>query len=73
MLKRLLFVLPLLVLPHLVFSQEPSSWIGQKVVAKYDHPIKIGDQVVEQHYFHVYTVQRTSGDWLWVVSGSVKG
>src|SRR5271157_2330749 len=73
MIKRLLFILPLPMLSHLVFSQEPSSWIGQKVVAKYGHPIKIGEQLVEQHNFHVYTVQRANGDWLWVVSGSKEG
>src|SRR5271157_1252305 len=73
MIKRLLFILPLPMLSHLVFSQESFSWIGQKVVAKYGHPIKIGEQLVEQHNFHVYTVQRANGDWLWVVSGSKEG
>ena len=72
MLKRLLFVLPLLVLPHLVVAQETSSWIGQKVVTKYEYPIQDGISLCDTG-FHVYTVQRTSGDWLWVVSGSVKG
>ena len=74
MLKRLLIVLSLLVLPHLVVAQETSSWIGQKVVTKYGYSIKIGDRVVEkQGFFHVYTVQRTNGDRLWVVSDSVEG
>ena len=73
MLKRLLIVLSLLVLPHLVVAQETSSWIGQKVVTKYEYPITSWYLVVPTHGFHVYTVQRTSGDWLWVVSGSVKG
>src|SRR5271166_6298499 len=73
MIKRLLIVLPLLVLPHLVVAQETSSWIGQKAVTKYEYPITSWYLVVPTHGFHVYTVQRTSGDWLWVVSGSVKG
>ena len=73
MLKRLLIVLSLLVLPHLVVAQETSSWIGQKVVTKYEYSITSWYLVVPTHGFHVYTVQRTSGDWLWVVSGSVKG
>ena len=54
-------------------AQETFSWIGQKVIAKYGYPIKIEDRVVPTHGFHVYTVQRTNGDWLWVVSGSVEG
>ena len=59
--------------PHLVFAQD-SSWVGQKVVTKYDYPVKIGDQPVEKQYlFHVYTVTRVNGDWLWVVSGSIEG
>jgi tetratricopeptide (TPR) repeat protein len=66
MIKRFLFV-SLFLLPHLVVAQETFSWIGQKVVTKYDYPVKIGDQLVEkQNLFHVYTVKQTNGDWLLV-------
>ena len=45
-----------------------------KVEPKYGYSLKIGDQVLEkQNLFHVYTVQRANGDWLWVASGSVEG
>jgi len=54
-------------------AQETGSWTGQKVVIKHDHPIKIGDQIVPQHGFHVYTAERTDGNKLWIISGSVKG
>jgi len=43
------------------------------VVIKHDYPIMIENQVVPPHGFHVYTVKRTSGDRLWVVSGRVEG
>ena len=55
-----------------LFAQEPFSWIGQKVVIKYDYPLKVRAHVAPKHGFHVYTVQRTNGDRLWVVSGSVE-
>ncbi len=56
-----------------VVAPETFSWKGQKVVAKYDYPLKVGDRVVPTHGFQVYTVQRTDGDRLWVVAGSVEG
>jgi TPR repeat len=62
-----------LVLATPAVAREPFSWIGQMVVTKYDYPIKIGNQVVPAHGFHVDTVNRTNGDSLWVVSGVVEG
>ena len=63
----------LLVVPHLVIAQA-SSWVGQKVVTRYDYPVKIGNQFVEkQNAFHVYTVTKVNGDLLWVVSGRIEG
>ena len=56
------------------FAQDSSSWIGKKVVTKYDCPVTIGGRPVEkQNLFHVWTVKRTKGVWLWVVSGSLEG
>ena len=55
----------LLVVPHLVIAQA-SSWVGQKVVTRYDYPVKIGNQFVEkQNAFHVYTVTKVNGYLLW--------
>jgi tetratricopeptide (TPR) repeat protein len=73
--KRLLLQCVLISLGTVqVIAQEASTWIGQKVVAKYHYPIKSGDLLVEkQNRFHVYTVERTNGDRLLVVSGSVQG
>jgi tetratricopeptide (TPR) repeat protein len=57
-----------------VIAQDALTWIGKKVVAKYHYPIKNGDLLVEkQNRFHVYSVERTDADRLWVVSGSVQG
>ena len=59
MIKRLLVVLPMLVLPHLVVAQETSSWIGQKVVTKYELlDYKLGISSCRHMDSHVYTVQR---------------
>ena len=49
------------------------TWIGQKVVLKYEPPIKVGDRIVPTHGFHVYKVRRVEGDRLWIASGSVEG
>ena len=74
MIKRLLIVLSLLVLPHLVVAQETSSWIGQKVVTKYDYSIKLGDRIVPSRMDSTFTLcSGPNGDRLLVVSGSVKG
>jgi tetratricopeptide (TPR) repeat protein len=55
-------------------AQEPSAWLGRKVVTKYTYPVKLGEQVVDDDSeFRQYTVTRVNGDWLWVVSGSIEG
>ena len=35
---------------------ETIPWVGQKVVAKYDYPLKVGDRVVPTRGFDVYEV-----------------
>jgi tetratricopeptide (TPR) repeat protein len=51
----------------------PDPWIGQSVVIKHDHPIKVGTRQVPTYGFHVYKVTCAQGDWLWIQSGSVRG
>jgi tetratricopeptide (TPR) repeat protein len=54
--------------------QQPFTWVGQKVVTKYQYPVKVGNQIIEDGSRHeIFTVTRTEGDWLWVVSGSIEG
>jgi tetratricopeptide (TPR) repeat protein len=62
-----------LFMPSLLAAQEPSSWVGQKVVIKYNYPVKVGDRVVDDGVRHVYTVTRTNGDWLWVTWRHIEG
>ena len=63
-----------LVLLSMVSAQDTSSWIGKRVVTKYQCAVKVGDRVVDDDSTpRIYTVIRAGGDRLWVVSGSVKG
>jgi hypothetical protein len=65
-------LISLLTIP--TFAQDTLSWIGKKVVTKYDYPVTIGGRPVDERgLFHVWTVQRTKGVWLWVVSGPLAG
>jgi tetratricopeptide (TPR) repeat protein len=55
-------------------DQEPTTWVGQKVVTKFKYPVKVGDRVVDDgSTFRIYAVTQTNGNWLWVVSESVEG
>lgn len=55
-------------------GQDISPWVGQKVVTKYNVPLRVGNQVVyDDHLFRVYQVERINGEWLGLVSGSVSG
>ena len=48
--------------------------VGQKVVTKLHTSMMIGDELVPApNAFLVYTVEKTNGDWLWLVSGSRQG
>ena len=64
-------LIPLVTIP--VIAQEPSPWVGQKVVKKYNAPLRVANQVVDDFIFRTYTVEQVNGDWLWLVSGSMKG
>jgi tetratricopeptide (TPR) repeat protein len=64
----------LVLLPSsLVYGQEPFSWVGQKVAIKYNYPVKVGDRVVDDGIFHIYTVSQVNGDWLWVTWQNIEG
>jgi tetratricopeptide (TPR) repeat protein len=53
---------------------DTSSWIGRKVVTKYRAPLKVGHEVVAAGRVHrVYTVDKTQGSWLRLVSDHVDG
>jgi tetratricopeptide (TPR) repeat protein len=49
------------------------SWVGRKVVAKYDVSPYVNDQALDDGNFHVYTVIRVQGDRYWVKSGTIEG
>jgi tetratricopeptide (TPR) repeat protein len=47
---------------------------GAKVVLKVGANLKVGEQVVDTGQSHrVYIVERTQGDWRWLVSGKIAG
>jgi tetratricopeptide (TPR) repeat protein len=56
-------------------AQDGSQWIGKRVVAKARNmELRVGDEVVAVENGHqIYTVQRSSSGWFWVVAGSTKG
>ena len=67
-----------LVLVGLIFTiparGEAPAAIGAQVVTKYKTALRVGNRVVNDgSHFHVYTVDRVNGDWLWLVSGRVAG
>jgi hypothetical protein len=55
-------------------GQDDSPRVGQRVVTKYQTPLRAGPRVVDDgSTFRVYTVERADGGWLWLTSGSVSG
>ena len=66
-------ILLVLFLSSLVCAQEPFSWVGQRVVTKYHYPVKVENRVVDDGRWHIYTVGRVNGDWLWVTWQSIEG
>ena len=72
--KRMPFLCAFLSLVAIsVIAQETFFWIGQKVVTKYDYPVKAGDQLVENGSRHNnYIVTRNNGflsnemGWAWI-------
>ena len=72
----------LLVVPFLTFwaerpicaqSAAPTP-AGAKVVLKVGASLKVGEQVVDTGQSHrVYIVERTQGEWRWLVSGKIAG
>jgi hypothetical protein len=74
MLHATLTATVLLLLAGVVHAQDAPSWIGQKVIIKYKNPLRAGNRVVDEDaLFRVYTVERSEGDWLWLVAGNVHG
>ncbi len=68
-------LIPLLLAPNSV-RQEVPSWIGRKVVTKWQTPLRVGTQIADDNTeFRVYTVDRVKGDWLSLVfaPGNVSG
>jgi tetratricopeptide (TPR) repeat protein len=66
--------LAVMLLASLTHAQAAPSWIGMKVVTKYQTPLRVGGQVVdEDKAFRVYTVEEVNGGSLRLVAGSVKG
>jgi len=64
----------LLLTSSISHAQVISPWVGQKVVTKFKTPLKAGNQVVDEDaVFRIYTVERSEGDWLWLVAGGVSG
>jgi tetratricopeptide (TPR) repeat protein len=57
----------------LAHSQDALTLIGQRVVIKYNEPLRIGEVVVKSKEYRAFTVERADGDWLWLVSGGIAG
>jgi hypothetical protein len=50
-------------------AKVPESWIGKKVVLKYQSPLRDGDRVVSDgEEFYIYTVEWAAGDRVKVVA-----
>ncbi len=57
-----------------VHAQDTLPWVGRKVVTKYQTPLGAEDQVLNDDGVHrVYTVERQSGQSLWIASEGVAG
>jgi tetratricopeptide (TPR) repeat protein len=54
-------------------AQDAAPSLGQRVVIKYKHPLKIGAVLIEPKDYRAYTIEGTDGEWLWLTSGGVAG
>ena len=56
-------------------AQEPHvPVVGTNVVTKYQVPLRVGRQVVDDGaMFRVYKVEQVNGDWLWLKANNVNG
>ncbi len=64
----------LLLTAFIAHAQDASPWVGQKVVTKYQTPLRVGNQVADEDFvFRIYTVERAQRGWLWLAAGSVAG
>ena len=73
--NRRFLILITLNLASLALAQAPAPpLVGQKVVTKLRTSMMIGDELVPvPNAFLVYTVEKTNGEWLWLVSGGRQG
>jgi Tfp pilus assembly protein PilF len=70
----LLSVLAMGPAPAVVGAKPAAPAIGARVLIKGGAVLKVGDQVVDTGRAHrIYTIERVSGDWLWLISGAVSG
>ena len=54
-----------------MIAQPDSTWIGQKIIAKYNYSLQSGKMLVaNQTPSSVYTVERIEGERIWVTTGS---
>jgi tetratricopeptide (TPR) repeat protein len=69
-----LVTLAILISASMAYAQDPSGWVGKKVVTKVQTPLRIGNRIVHDGgVFRVYTVESVNGAFLWVTFRSVAG
>jgi tetratricopeptide (TPR) repeat protein len=57
-----------------VAGAQTTPAVGTRVVIKAGATLKVGDTVVDTGKSHrIYNIERTNGDWLWLVSGPAAG
>jgi tetratricopeptide (TPR) repeat protein len=55
------------VLGHASVGKDAAAWVGKQVVIRDGAVLRVGDQVVREFVdLHVYRVNQTNGDWLWL-------
>src|SRR5262249_60761374 len=64
----LAFVLAVFATPISVRAQQPSDWLGKRVVQKYSNfQLQIEAEVIDtEDMIHTYRVEQVNGPWLWL-------